>query len=114
LKLIQEQNILPRLLSDESAVQDAALQDLLDTLTQGKIASLVNPDLIDLLLTSPDPVFHAVDILQAANRSLTFDVNVDVLVFIRPYLLSFPGLAELIDVVALDLNQWIWMAWRPC
>ena len=100
LTSIQQQNILSRLLSNDPAEQDAALQDLLDILNQGEIVSLVNPDLINLLLTSPDPVYHAIDILQATNRSLTFDIGDDKLVFIRPYPLSFPGLAELIDVIA--------------
>jgi hypothetical protein len=98
LQQIEEQEILPRLLLNDNTAQDAALQDLLDILTREETKSLVNPDLIDLLQNSPDPVFHAIDILEASRRN--FIVGGDPLVFIRPYILSFPGLAELVDNVA--------------
>jgi hypothetical protein len=98
LKQTQEQEILPRLMSNDSTLQDAAIQDLLEILTQEDLTSLVNPDLIDLLQNSPDPVFHALDILEASTRN--FVIGDDPLVFIRPYILSFPGLAEVVDNIA--------------
>ena len=96
---IAQEEILKRLQSDEPEVQDGALQDLLAIFARDDIAPLVNPDLIDLLQTSPDPVFHAVDILSATSSG-SFTVNNDVLVFIRPYILNFLALAQIVDIVA--------------
>ena len=55
-------------------------------------------ELIELLRTSPDPLFHAEDILEASGGD--FSVNNDPLVFIRPYLLNFRALVEAVDVAA--------------
>ena len=60
---------------------------------------LVNPDLINQLLTSPDTVYHTIHILQALKQGLIFDVGDDKLVFIQPYPLSFPRIVQLINVI---------------
>ena len=83
---------------DTTAVDD--LIDILeasDGVPDGAV-SLINPDLIELLRTSPDPLFHAEDILEASNGD--FSVDNDPLVFIRPYLLNFNALIEAVDVAA--------------
>ena len=80
----------------------AAIDDLIDILEAVGVpdgaVSLINPDLIELLRTSPDPLFHAEDILEASNGD--FSVDNDPLVFIRPYLLNFNALIEAVDVAA--------------
>lgn len=97
------QGIPTRLQSTNRTVQEGAVDDLIVILedAQGdgnEAASLINPDLIDLLENSPDPVYHANDIITASSGD--FSVKGDPLVFIRPYLLNFDGASEFLDVVA--------------
>jgi len=91
----EAQNIPARLQSGEQQ----AVADFISILesTQGNVATLVNRDVIELLLTSPDPLFHADDII--ANSQGDFSVS-DPLVFVRPYLLDISGAAALLDLVA--------------
>ena len=94
---IFSQQIPERLQSADTTVQEGAVADLLVILQTfqnagNTVASLINPDLIDLLLTSMDPVFIANDVIQASAGDFT--VQGDPLVFIRPYLLSFEAAAE--------------------
>lgn len=95
---IVEQQILSRLQLDDPEMQQAALADLFAIFAQPDNAPLVNPDLIELLQTSPDPIFHATDVLNATSRGFT--VGEDSLVFIRPYILNFAALADIVDLVA--------------
>lgn len=99
MQQIGQENILQRLQSDDSAIQQQALEDLLTILTNQTPANLINPEVIDLLVNkSTDPIFHAKDILSASSGD--FQISNDPLVFIRPYLLNFKGAAEWLDVIA--------------
>jgi len=84
-------------------VRDQAVDDLIAILESNQdAASIINQEVIDLLKDSPDPVYHANDILEASSGS--FAVAGDPLVFIRPYLLSFAKAAELVDIAGSFYN----------
>lgn len=95
---IERLDIVPRLKSDDPEVQNAALEDLLDLLSKDNVASFVNSDFVTLLKTSSDPIFHATDILAASTQN--FAVRDDPLVLIRPYIVNFAALADIIDSIA--------------
>jgi len=101
LQDILDAEILERLQSDNTAEQLHAVADLLIILQSQdeQVAALINPDVVALLQNSPDPVYHATDILSNADPS-SFAINGDPLVFIRPYLLNFPEALKIIDLVA--------------
>jgi hypothetical protein len=102
---ITQKQIVERLKSEDKNVRDAAVDELIDILeTKGKggpvkggVFELVNPEFIHLLKTSPDPVYHAIDILESSKRGL--DPN-DPMIFIRPYPINFGGVAEWLAVLA--------------
>ena len=56
---------------------------------------LVNQELIDLLIDSPDPVFHATDIIEGLEKGLQFIVD-DPRVFLRTSPIDFDAFATLI------------------
>lgn len=55
---------------------------------------LVNPELFELLATSPDPVFHITDIIDGLEKGLQFQVD-DPAVFLRTSVLNFDEVATL-------------------
>ncbi len=59
------------------------------------LGPLINPEAIELLLTSPDPVFHATDIIDGLEKGLQFQVD-DPAVFIRTSVIDFDAFASLI------------------
>ncbi len=59
------------------------------------LGPLVNQELIELLLTSPDPVFHATDIIDGLQKGLQFVVD-DPKVFLRTSVIDFDAFATLI------------------
>ena len=59
------------------------------------LGPLINPEVIDLLLTSPDPVFHALDIIDGLQKGLQFQVD-DPRVFLRTSVIDFDAFATLI------------------
>jgi hypothetical protein len=59
------------------------------------LGPLINPELIELLLTSPDPVFHATDIIEGLQKGLQFIVD-DPAVFLRTSVIDFDEFALLI------------------
>ena len=63
------------------------------------LGPLINPEAIDLLLTSPDPVFHALDIIDGLEKGLQFIVD-DPRVFLRTSVINFDAFAELIGGIA--------------
>lgn len=87
---VQDEGILD-LLQDPETLQEGvdAFLDLLRDL-----GGIVNPELIELILNSPDPAFHINDIVEATQKALAFVVD-DTLVFVRPGLLNWDQLATL-------------------
>lgn len=68
---------------------DALLRVLRD------LGRLVNPELIELLATSPDPVFHATDIVEGLQKGIQFQID-DPRVFLRTSVVDFDEFASLI------------------
>jgi hypothetical protein len=61
------------------------------------LGPLINPEVIELLLTSPDPVFHATDIIEGLQKGLQFIVD-DPRVFLRTSVINFDQFATLVGV----------------
>lgn len=61
------------------------------------LGPLINPELIELLLTSPDPVFHVNDIIDGLEDGVQFVVD-DPRVFLRTSVLDFNEVASLFGV----------------
>ena len=61
------------------------------------LGPLVNQELIELLLTSPDPVFHATDIIDGLQKGVQFVVD-DPKVFLRTSVVDFDAFATLLGV----------------
>jgi len=59
------------------------------------LGPLINPEVIQLLLTSPDPVFHARDIIDGLQKGLAFQVD-DPKVFLRTSVVQFDAFATLL------------------
>ncbi len=59
------------------------------------LGPLVNDEVIDLLLTSPDPVFHATDIVDGLQKGINFQVD-DPRVFLRTSVVDFDAFATLL------------------
>ena len=72
----------------------AGVDALIDILTDPDIQSIINPELLTLLLQSPDPVFHANDIVNGLAASLSFQVT-DALPLVRPGPINFAAFANL-------------------
>jgi len=85
---IQQQNIVELLNSDvpQDGV-DAFIRLLRD------LGPLINGDVIELLVNSPDPVFHATDIISGLEKGLQFIVD-DPKVFLRTSVINFDEFAS--------------------
>lgn len=59
------------------------------------LGPLINPELIELLATSPDPVFHATDIVDGLTKGINFQVD-DPRVFLRTSVIDFDAFATLL------------------
>lgn len=72
-------------------------QEGVDALTRllQDLGPLINPEVIQLLLTSPDPVFHATDIIDGLQKGLSFQVD-DPKVFLRTSVVQFDAFATLL------------------
>ncbi|MEM9388603.1 MAG: hypothetical protein AAGA68_26420 [Pseudomonadota bacterium] len=92
IALIEEEGILALLQGDDPL---AGVEALLDILSDPAVQSLINPEVIDLLLTSPDPVFHAIDLIDSLANAATFTVD-DPTVFVRPGVINFDAFAEIV------------------
>lgn len=82
------------LLEDPETAQEG-IDALIDVLSDPAIQQIVNPELIALLLNSPDPAFHARDIVTALGNAASFTVT-DPNVFVRPGVINFESISELI------------------
>ena len=61
------------------------------------LGPLINQEVIELLLTSPDPVFHATDIIDGLQKGAQFIVD-DPRVFLRTSVINFEEAADFIGV----------------
>ncbi len=61
------------------------------------LGPLINPELIELLQNSPDPVFHATDIIEGLEKGIQFIVD-DPAVFLRTSVIDFDEFATLLGV----------------
>ncbi len=59
------------------------------------LGPLINPELIELLVNSDDPVFHATDIIDGLQKGLQFQVD-DPRVFLRTSVINFDTFATLL------------------
>ncbi|MEM7325652.1 MAG: hypothetical protein AAF531_21375 [Actinomycetota bacterium] len=85
-------NIVDLLNGDNPLEGVEALQRILRDL-----GPLINTELIELLATSPDPVFHARDIIDGLQKGLQFVVD-DPAVFLRTSVVDFDAFATLLGV----------------
>jgi uncharacterized surface protein with fasciclin (FAS1) repeats len=92
---VKELNI-PELLETDP---DEALNALKTILTSPDVRALVNPEVLYLLATSPDPIFHARDIVGALEAAARFEPTGDTM-FLRPGVLNFEGFAWLLGRIA--------------
>ena len=100
-------------LFEDAATVNALLQGVLDDDLVGKmqgpnpmegveaflrllrdLGPLINPELITLLESSPNPVFHALDIIDGLQKGVQFIVD-DPRVFLRTSVLDFDAVADL-------------------
>lgn len=61
------------------------------------LGPLINPGVIDLLINSPDPVFHATDIIDGLQKGVQFIVD-DPRVFLRTSVIDFNEFASLLGI----------------
>ncbi|MFK7888814.1 MAG: hypothetical protein AB8G16_18300 [Gammaproteobacteria bacterium] len=73
----------------------AGVEALLDILQDADLQNIINPELLTLILQSPDPVFHANDVVAGLQASLSFQVN-DALPLVRPGPINFAAFANLV------------------
>lgn len=75
------------------------------------VGPLLNREVIQLLLNSPDPVFHARDIISGLDDTLAFRLD-NPLVFIRPGILDFKQVARLLGRVGSFYAAYGRYSWR--
>ncbi len=85
----------------------AGVQALLAVLQSEDLRALVNPELVSLLQNSPDPVWHARDVVSGLAGGLSFQVS-DTVVFTRPGPVNFVALAD-----ALGSAGTFYAGWAP-
>jgi hypothetical protein len=69
------------------------VDSLIALLSSPELASLINPEVIALLKNSPDPVFHARDLVAGLQAGASFNVDSE-RVFLRPSLFDFQSVAR--------------------
>lgn len=92
---IKEGGIETLLETDPEAAQAA----LLNILEQDELLKLVNPELVALVQSSPNPEFHVRDIVAATKAFGQFNAS-DPTILVRPGLLNFEELATRLGVAA--------------
>ena len=90
LDRVRAEGVMALLDGDDPAEGVAALARILRDL-----GPLVNPEVISLLATSPDPVFHATDIIDGLQKGVNFQVD-DPRVFLRTSVIDFDRFASLL------------------
>lgn len=90
----------------EAGIEDLAAEDaqaaqaaLLELLQSEDLRDLVNEELIDMIVASPDPAFHVSDVAGAVSTLAEFNADDDV-IFVRPGIIDFGKFAEKIGRIA--------------
>ena len=80
-------------------LQSPQPQEGIDALTRllRDLGPLINTEVFTLLANSPDPVFHATDIIDGLQKGLSFQVD-DPKVFLRTSVIDFDAVATLFGV----------------
>jgi hypothetical protein len=78
---------------------EAGVEALWAVLESPVVRDLVNPEVFELLASSPDPVWHARDLVAAATGALSFRAD-DPTIFVRPGLVDFDAVADKLGRVA--------------
>lgn len=92
---IQAEGIEDLLASDPAAAQ-AALANILE---QEDLVRLVNPELIGLVQSSPNPEFHIQDVIDSTKRFGQFSAD-DPKILLRPGLISFAEVSRRLGIPA--------------
>lgn len=79
----------------EGPVPEEGVEALLRLLRD--LGPLINPELFELFASSPDPVFHATDIIEGLQKGLQFIVD-DPKVFLRTSVINFDAFATLVGI----------------
>ncbi len=74
---------------------DAAVAALQTILASPELRALVNPELAEVLRASPNPAFHARDLVDSVRGGLAFTAT-DPTMFVRPGVVAFPGFVALL------------------
>ncbi|MEM7082031.1 MAG: hypothetical protein AAF465_04815 [Pseudomonadota bacterium] len=90
--LIQAGDIAGLLAGDQP---QEGVDALIAILQDEDLQQILNPEILTLLLTSPDPVFHANDIVQGTLAALSFQVN-DPTPLVRPGPVNFDSFANIV------------------
>ncbi len=90
-----------------AGIQAGGIEELLESDPEEGVAALIrllrdlgpliNPELFELFENSPDPVFHATDIIEGLQKGLQFIVD-DPKVFLRTSVINFDAFATLVGV----------------
>ncbi|HJL03637.1 MAG TPA: hypothetical protein RMH85_29825 [Polyangiaceae bacterium LLY-WYZ-15_(1-7)] len=90
LKAEADERDLQGLLERDPTAGVAAVRDLLGS---PDLQALVNPELLALLAESPDPAFHAQDVLDSLANAASFTAD-DATIFVRPGVIDFAAFAR--------------------
>ncbi len=71
---------------------DAGVEALRTVLESDDVRALLNPEVLELLASSPDPVYHAQDLVSALAGAASFNAD-SAIILVRPGVLSFEALA---------------------
>lgn len=93
IQAVQAAGIEALLADPATAAQ--GVEALVDILSDPAVQSLINPELFTLLQQSPDPAFHAQDIIDSLANAASFNVD-DPNVFVRPGIINFAAIAEIV------------------
>lgn len=72
---------------------EAGIEALRALLESPDLRDLINPEVLALIAESPDPVFHARDIVASLAAAASFSVT-DETLFVRPGVITFEGVAD--------------------
>ncbi len=92
LQEVSDNSMLERMRSPDFDESREALEAFIRVLQD--LGPLINKEAIELLLTSPDPIFHATDIIEGLQEGVQFVVS-NPRVFLRTSVLDFEEVANL-------------------
>lgn len=93
---------IPALLETDPA---AGVDALVTLLSSDDLRDLINPEVLELLATSPDPAYHARDLVDTLSAGLTFEAT-DPRVLVRPGVLDFAAFGRKLGRVGTFYAGW--------